>query len=292
MRSTFHPSHHNIQGVSLVEMLVGIVIGLMTLAVAMGALMASRSATSTVGDASNLQQQASHVFRILSQQIRQTGSLRLNLATQKSDDAVDFDANDVVAFEAKTLGFDPKVDTLLGIDTPSSKQYKLTTGYRNYKEPLHVATPPDTLDSLQRDCLGQQDSSNLNRIRSQFVLTGTDLMCAGSGNPQPIASNVANFQIRYLVQTFPSGFGDPQLKYVNAATVANNWSNVYGVEICLVFFGTEVLPAGASYTDCTAADGTTATVKTDTLAAPRTNRMHKVFRSVFQLRSQGLIASY
>ena len=291
MRNIPHTSQR-IQGVSLVELLVGIVIGLMTLAVAMGALMASRSTTSTVGDASALQQQASHVFRILGQQIRQAGSLRLKLATQKADSAVDFDANDLVAFEAQATDFDPKVDVILGIDTPNSNQYKLTTGYRNYKEPLHIATAADGLDSLQRDCLGQQDSSKPNRIRSQFVLTGTNLMCAGSGNPQPIASNVANFEVRYLVQTFPSGFGAPQLQYVNAATVSNNWSNVYAIEICLVFFGTEVLPASTSYTDCTAPDGTSPTVNTANLASPRTNRMHKVFRSVFQLRSQGLITSY
>ena len=55
----------------------------------------------------------------------------------------------------------------------------------------------------------------------------------------------------------------------------------------LVLFGTERidLPEGASYTGC---DGSTA-VNITTLAAPRTNRMHYVFRNVFQLRSQGLI---
>ena len=54
-----------------------------------------------------------------------------------------------------------------------------------------------------------------------------------------------------------------------------------------MLFGTERidLPEGASYTGC---DGSTA-VNITTLAAPRTNRMHYVFRNVFQLRSQGLI---
>lgn len=284
-----HIQYIHQRGLSLIELLIGIAIGLITLAVAMGALMASRSVTGTVTDASQLQQQASHVFRIFGQQLRQAGSLRLNLATQKPDTEVTFDVNDLVAFEASALGFDPKADVLSGIDSPGKNAYKLTTGYRNYKEPVY---PNNALESLQRDCLGQQDSAVPNRIRSRFVLDGTNLMCAGSGAPQPIASNVANFQVRYLLQTFPGSKGSPQMQYVNAAGVGNNWSNVYAIEICIVLFGTEILPDGGSYTDCPAANGTTTNTLTNSLNAPRTNRLHKAFRTVFQLRSQGLLTSY
>ena len=72
------------QGVTLIELLVGIIIGLLTVAVAMGALMISRSVTGTVSDSSMLQQQASYAFRVIGQQLSQAGSLRINLATQKS----------------------------------------------------------------------------------------------------------------------------------------------------------------------------------------------------------------
>lgn len=283
-----HTTYIHQRGISLIELLIGIAIGLITLAVAMGALMASRSVTGTVTDASHLQQQASHVFRIFSQQLRQAGSLRLNLATQKDDTATEFGANDLVAFEASAPGFDTNVDVISGKDTPGANEYKLITGYRNYKEPVY---PNNTLESLQRDCLGQQDSTNPNRIQSRFVLNGTDLMCAGSGTPQPIASNVANFQVRYLLQTFPGSKGIPHLRYVDATNVGNNWSNVYAVEICIVLFGTEILPSGGTYADCPAANGSSATITTNTLPAPRTDRLHKTFRTVLQLRSQGLLAS-
>lgn len=284
-----HIQHNHQKGISLIELLIGIAIGLITLAVAMGALMASRSVTGTVADASQLQQQASHIFRIFGQQLRQAGSLRLNLATQKADTATTYDANDLVAFEASASGFDTKVDVLSGIDNPGANAYKLTAGYRNYKEPIY---PSSALESLQRDCLGQQDNANPNRIQSRFVLDGSNLMCAGSGLPQPIASNVANFQVRYLLQSFPGSKGEPHLRYVNATDVGNNWSNVYAVEICLVLFGTEILPEGGSYTDCPSADGTSANIATNSLNTPRTNRLHKTFRTVFQLRSQGLLTSY
>ncbi len=46
------------QGVTLIELMVGIALGLMVIAVAMVALMTSRSISGTVSDASAMQQQA------------------------------------------------------------------------------------------------------------------------------------------------------------------------------------------------------------------------------------------
>ena len=48
------------------------------------------------------------------------------------------------------------------------------------------------------------------------------------------------------------------------------------------------MPAGTSYTDC---DGVTQVNMTtlSTSNPPRRNRLHLVFRNVFQLRSQGLM---
>ncbi len=272
-------------GVSLIELLVGVSIGLMTVAVAIGALMASRNVTGTVRDASQLQQQASHIFRTMGLQLRQAGSLYL-----RPNDAADINAP--VAFEITVSGFDPKKNTLSGIDNPAANEYKITTGYRNYTESLFSST---TNASQHRDCLGQTGSDTL--IQSRFVLQGTNLMCAGTDTAQPIASNVANFQVRYLLQTFPNGMGDPQLQYVSATTVGTNWANVYGVEVCLVLFGDERIdlpaqPADASYPDCPSADGTVTAVDMRTLTGLRAQRMHKTFRTVFQLRSQGLLTNY
>lgn len=80
--------------------MVGLAIGLLTVAVAMGALMSSRNVTSSVQDSTLMQQQASYVFRNIGQQFRQAGSLRLNLATNKAaTDAISFD--DPVGFDLK-----------------------------------------------------------------------------------------------------------------------------------------------------------------------------------------------
>lgn len=280
------PSAHYQQGVSLIELLVGIAIGLLTVAVAMGALMSSRSVTATVGDSSQLQQQSSYVFRIFAQQLRQAGSMRLNLAADKSEDAT-IEINDPVAFETSAEGFDPSRDILRGRDNPGDNEFMLSVGYRNYEELLHIATANDSRESLMRNCLGQAGADNL--IQSHFVLRNNTLLCAGEGNAQPIANNVANFRVRYLLQTAPHS--NPKIQYVTANTAANMWHNVFAVEVCLTLFGNERIdmPAGSSYPDCPAADGSIAQIDMTNLAAPRNNRAHKTFRSVFQLRSQGLL---
>jgi len=65
-------------GVTLIEMMVGISIGLLVVAAAMGALMVSRSISGTVSDASAIQQQAGYAMRVIGNQLRQAGSLYLN----------------------------------------------------------------------------------------------------------------------------------------------------------------------------------------------------------------------
>lgn len=279
-------SAHHQRGISLIELMVGLAIGLMTVAVAMGALMASRSVTATVSDSSQLQQQSAYAFRIFAQQLRQAGSMRLNLAAQKPEPAT-IDITDRVAFETKAAGFDPNQDILRGIDTPGANAYQLTVGHRNYKEQLHIATAADKKDSQLRNCLGESGSAD--RIQSRFVLRDNTLFCAGEGNAQPIVENVANFQVRYLLQTSP--YGNPQMRYVNAATVGDQWNNVFAVEVCLVLFGRETIdmPANSSYADCPAADGTVQSIDMTALAQPRTRKAHKLFRTAYQLRSQGLL---
>lgn len=283
-----HTPYSRARGISLVELLVGLVLGLLVIGVAMGALMASRSVSGTISDASQLQQQASHIFRTMGRQIRQAGSLRLLMAVRKAA-TEPVDIGDHVAFVVRAEDFDPARDTIQGNDAPASGQYKLTVGYSNYTQPLHIAAADA---SLQRNCLGAVNSDTL--IQSSFVLDTSShtLRCAGkaSAGQQPFAENVANFQVRYLMQA-PRGIA--QLQYVNAAAVADNWHRVYGVEICLVLFGTEPIdmPAGNTYTDCTDSSGAAATVDMTTLPAPRTRRLHMVFRSVYQLRGQGAAAT-
>lgn len=260
----------------MIELMVGITIGLLTIAVAMGALMVSRGVSGTVSDASQLQQQAAYAFRVMGQQLRQAGSIRLNLAANKSPGDT-IDPADVVAFSP-----DYSINPLIGKDSPASNEYKLSISYQNYVEPSFTSASEV---SLFRDCLGAQPSTSV--IQSQFTLKDGELHCAGSNNTaQAIVRNVADFQVRYLIQT-NALTGLPNMQSASAATAATDWTRVFGVEVCLVLYGDETIdiPAGSTYIGC---DGSSINMSsTGTLAANRKNRMHMTFRNVYQLRSQG-----
>ncbi len=282
---------------TLVELLVGIAIGLMVVAVATGALMVSRGVTGSVGDASNIQQQAAYAMRVIGGQLRQTASLYLN--PNPSNAPGGLDPLTPVAFEKKA---DPASGTYNSFDLDNSAELlsstgssDLTVGFRRHKDPVFVrdpGTPTDPLMALARNCLGSPlNSSGDQRIESIFRLVGNDLRCRGNNaTEQPIVNNVANFQLTYLVQDATTTVGNPTLQRL-ATPPGGNWGQVQGVEVCLVLYGNErvdlsgVPAADRSYLDC---DGTTS-VDMTTAPDPRQNRMHLVFRNVFQLRSQGLM---
>ena len=279
---------HAQRGVTLIELMVGVAIGLLVVAVAMGALMVSRSVSGTVSDASGIQQQAAYAMRVIGLQLRQAGSLYLN--PNPTNAASDNVLTAPVAFETtapasgSANGFDPGTNTLSGASDPVT----LTVGYRRYKESVHGSAVEQ---ALARNCTGGPAStSDDQRVESVFQLNGSELRCAGNGaSAQPIVQNVANFQVRYLLQdnTEP---GNTKVQYATADAVGTaNWGRVQAVEVCLVLYGAEPIdmPSGSTYTDC---DGSTK-VDMSTLTGERARRMHIAFRNVFQLRSQGLVGS-
>ena len=287
------------QGLTLVELMVGIAIGLLVVAVAMGALMVSRGISGTVSDASGIQQQAAYAMRLFGQQLRQAGSMRLNLnpGTTVTEDphraAVAFET---VAVSASSPAFSYNAGTanqvIAGADSPDS----LTVGFRRYTEPVFTSA---TERSQVRNCLGGPDdnTSTDERMESIFIFNAATntLSCNGNANgagAQPVLQNVANFQVRYLLQDVTTTPGVATVRTVDATAVGTNWAQVQAVEVCLVLYGNEAIDMPAdgtsTYRDCDAA-GTA--IDMAALAGTRARRMHITFRNVFQLRSQGLIGS-
>ncbi len=298
---TAMPSMHNRrkqQGLTLVELMVGIAIGLLVIAVAMGSLMVSRGISGTVSDASAIQQQAAYAMRLFGQQLRQAGSMRLNL---NPGIAVTEDPHRAaVAFEtvagpqppSGTLSYnaDAAVQVIRGTDAPDT----LTVGFRRYTEP--VFTQAAGLSQV-RNCLGgpDDDTSTDERMESAFTFDAATntLSCNGNGTgAQPVLRNVANFQVRYLLQDVTSAPGIATVRTVDATTVGTNWAQVQAVEVCLVLYGSEaidMLADGTStYRDC---DAASTPIDMASLTGTRARRMHVAFRNVFQLRSQGLLGS-
>ncbi|RCW76289.1 PilW family protein [Pseudorhodoferax soli] len=263
-------------GVTLIELLVGLAIGLMAIAVALGALLVSRSVSGTVSDATQLQQQGAHAMRMIGLQLRQAGSIRLNLAFAQTGASAPtvIDPGEPVAFEAV---FDRAAATLATDSTTP-----LQVGYQNYTEA--VASGNGTVQrSLLGDCLGNTPSatavqSNFRLVRAQGAATG-ELQCAGAdGAAQTIIGNVTDFQVNYLVQTLTATGAD--MRRVAAAGVGGNWPSVVAVEVCLELVGTENIDtAGATYRNCSWTTGQAETAMG--------NRMRLVLRNTFQLRTQG-----
>lgn len=285
------------RGVTLIELMVGIAIGLLTIAVALGALIASRGVSGTTSDASQLQQQASYVFRVIGQQARQAASIQLNLAIENAAPTDPITPEAAVAFtpDDKLYSSDgltpPSIFPISGKDAPGAAEYKLSLAYQDYPEALF---PAGGVASQFRDCLGQSaPAAAPTVVQSQFKLdtTQNELQCLGSGNPAPqaIARNVADFAVSYLVQDDLTAVrnGLPTVRIMNAAGVGANWQRVFGVEVCITLYGDEAIsmPNGSTYLKC---DGTTENMSTTgTLGTKRKNRMHMTFKSVFQIRSQG-----
>jgi len=275
-------------GVTLVELMVGIAIGLLVIAVAMGALMASRGITSTVSDATSLQRQAAYAFRVMGQQIKQAGSLELSLDPNDITGAAASSTNAAmvpVAFDppdpaGARPAFDRSTSTVVGADSPVS----LTVGYQNYVEMTTSSATDPT--SLLRDCLGQNPAigsggslATTPVISSQFQrnTTTNELTCIGSGaaGAQAIIGNVTDFQVRYITQA-PN---TTTMQYQSSASAIGDWSSVYAVDVCIELTGSETTTtdSGATYKNCS---GTSTAYG---------NRLKMVFHNVFQIRSQSRI---
>lgn len=282
------------RGVTLIELMVGLAIGLLVVAVAMGALMVSRGISGTVSDASGIQQQGAYILRVVSQQLRQTGSLYLNPDTAGGSST---DVLSPVAFEIKADAVGSG-NSFMQEDTLAGASASVTTAFRRYQDNVFLADNATSstigTDFLARNCVGAPGNSSTDqRIESTFTFDSAknELQCGGNGvTAQAIAQNVAQFQVTYMVQTTSAG-ANPAVQYTKgsdmpAAATDPTWRRVQGVQVCLVLYGSEPIdmPAGSSYTDCA---GTS--VNMTTLTGDRKNRMHLLFRNTYQLRSQGLL---
>lgn len=270
------------RGVSLVEILVGLTVGLIVLAVALGGIMVSRQIASTTSEATRLQQQAAYALRVIGNQLRQAGSLELNLAFNQ-DKPVDntlqpIDPADPVAFMAT---FDRK-QKMLG----TSADRPLQIGYAFYKERL--TSDSQKPQSQLRDCLGAEPSGA--EVSSTFFLvkessnapTG-ELRCLGSKTgegAQALIKDVADFRVSWLRQQVVAGA--PVLDRVDGATASTEWRKIYAAEVCIELEGSERIDTGSStYRPCS--------WKLGDKEAARNNRLRLVFRNTIQFRTQAAL---
>lgn len=250
--------------------MVGITIGLLTITTALGALIISRSLTGTVNEVSQLQQQASYAFRIISQQIRQSGGRVLKPA-QSPTEFGEFDNQNELR----------NIQPISGKDNPEANEFSLSIAYQNSADrsyPLKNGNPVER--PLLKNCLGKNpleenpETNTAPALISQFRVTNNQLICSGNGDSQSIISGVRDLRISYLIQSQSGTTQHLQRLSAAGVTASNQWSNVYAIEVCLELTGNQhIETADMEYTRC---DGTT---------AKRDNRLRMVFKNNFYINN-------
>lgn len=254
-------------GLTLVELLVAIAIGLLVISVALTSMLVARSLSTATTEVAQLQQKAAYAFRVIGQQVRQAGSRNLTNATTPIEKAM--------FVEDAKLALQPN---LQGVEDPESSEFALSVAFQNTNQSAfpYVNGKPQVI-ALHRNCLGEILDGNSNSVLvSQFKLNGTDLVCAGSGNAQTIVSGVNDFVVRYMIQGH-SGANTPHFAFGHAGLISapQDWSKVQAVKVCLELVGKEHIDtAGATYIRC------------DGQEADRNNKLRVVFRNTFHLHNR------
>ena len=255
------PKRTTQRGATLIELMVGITIGLLTVTVALGSLMVSRGISGTVSEVSQLQQQASYAFRVIGQQLRQGGGRQLDKGTS-------------VESETPLLKKAPGIDItpISGTDAPGSGEYALVISYQNVDELINAADPTKTpvTDNQMKNCLQENPGAAAHpMLTSQLKRNAADntLVCLGTDKPQALIENVTDFSVKYLEET--AGIQ----QYLDASAVTH-WDNIYAVQVCIELEGIENIDSvGATYIKC---DGT---------SASRGNRLRMVFNNIYNIRN-------
>lgn len=240
-------------GASLVEFLIGITIGLLVVLAATGTLVLNRTSSNTISDTANVTAQASNAMRQMVYTLRQTGATESTPSPDTASLLAVQQYVDLVAPGTPVPGagvMHPVTNTAIGI---LSGRDNLTANALTYDEFTYVFASKGT--AISRDCLGNQVAAINGDLPNRFFLQAENpgnvsdtnrpsLMCQGRrdptdplvfGTPQPVARNVEDLQIRYLVDQVAT----QTQQWRNAAQVeaAGAWNQVVAVEICLLVRG-------------------------------------------------------
>lgn len=251
-------------GFSLIELLVGISIGLLVTLAALGSLVYTRASSTVVGDSSRLQQDASTAFRIIGHHIRQGGARRVNQAGGGN-----------VEFNGEFLGFgNATTGTVLVTGTDGASNAPDTLQISNDRgAAVPVAPAVDPWPNLNRDCLGAP-SLLANNVTNTFTVNAGNLFCVGSGAAAgaSLVQGVEDLQVWYGSRSTITD----QLTYVTSPTPAVN-SQIETIMVCLRIAGEAVGNPTVASIGCIpgqeiAADG----------------RIRRVYFRVFNIRNAGI----
>ena len=243
-------------GMTLIELMIAMMLGLMVILAALGTLLMTRSVSSTTDELASMQQDASFAMATLGRLIRQAGSLEPSGGTGSSG--------------YSTVGFNDRVSTVVS-----------GTNGGSGPDSLSIGTQSGTSSGANFDCLGNLVSTP--EFISTFDVNNNALRCSssGTGDAQPIIGHsndirVMDFQVRYRVVTRSSA-GAPSFSMVDTpppTPTSESDPTVTAIHVCLELEGRERIETdGMTYTNCQG-----------DASATMDNRIKRVYRNVFNLR--------
>ncbi|MDR2875505.1 MAG: PilW family protein [Methylobacillus sp.] len=252
------------RGVSLIDLMVGLTIGLLVLMVATGSLVATRSAGRTLSDSAALEQKASLVMLQIGQQVTQAGSVVAMLNPEGADlPYVSFNTSAVGGVNADATGV-----SVFGTEAPNH----LVVSY----------TAPNDMVSggKSHNCIGNATLPG-ERVVSQFFIKDNRLVCnddtsaPSTQDALPLAENVVDMQFKYVLV----GGSQVSLLKADAVTSDKKWNQVVGVQVCLEVQGDPTQAAEQNFASCGSNDIST---RDKTVSD---GRLHRVVRQTFYLRN-------
>ncbi|MES2091440.1 MAG: PilW family protein [Pseudomonadota bacterium] len=302
---------HHQQGVTLVELMVAMVLGLVVIGVVL-----SNYLTSGIGkNSSNALQQMTEDATVALSVIRKHISTAGYRAPVGQGGADGFAYNVDPAFQ-KIRGCDttftnPDVATTADLTCPV-----IAAGAADTPDSIAVDYEADAQNSVMtagaapqpRDCVGAGIpprvglNGNFFIASARLYVAGEELRCQGngqaalpaagaalSGNPQPLVGNIHNLRILYGVRRVVTGTPDSFLFLPAAQVAAADWPNVVAVRVCVeVKSADAVLSEATSYFGCGAADdpNATATTPTSPIQPAATDRhMYRAFSTTIMLHN-------
>jgi len=222
---------HQQSGVTLIELLIGIAIGLLVVLAAIGSMTYTRVSSTTVGDSSRLHQDASTAFRILGHHIRQGGARRVRQPIPGS-------TNVMFNLDYSGYGLIPGTGNAIVVQG--------TDGAANGPDTLQVSHDGEPGLAVT-DCIGEAPG-NANNVQNRFFhqvnAQGVgELRCQGSGasstaaavNTFALIQGVEDIQVWYGIRT------QAGLQYQTAtqilALAPARWDLAESVQICLQLAG-------------------------------------------------------
>lgn len=262
------PQHRRQLGLTLVEIMVSLTIGLIVLAAIGSVYLGSRQTYRVQEDNARLQEAGRYALEVIGRSVRQAGA----------DSEMNF--NPVTGTpECNVAGVCVPV---AGANGAAAAPDTLIVQFYAGREELNAGAWGT------RDCTGGIVASGIlpaNVVTNTFDVNATNLRCTGGvGGAQALVSDIEDLQIIYGIDTS----GDQSANQYVAAPTAAQWLQVVTARVCVQIRsannGLAVTPQ--RFMNCAGALGTAVGAGAFTAAAAGDLRLHRSFVATYNLRNR------